>query len=258
MSFKHGLGSLLEAIGRLKDIPKRNYPEDEVFGVPQRAYGYLTPGFRKQYGIDKLQTGNICSCVFLSGVNENGAFLAHLDKVSIEYVPAMMSHLEDVLGNSYAMTMVTKQSLEGQEYVPQLIDMLTPFAKQLDQKKKGAMQALRIGTDLQGELFYPETHVVNEILDELESWYEMRGPMSKGSYRTSLDCFNEIDGFYIPPEAFEEDAAYKWLWRLKSREDIVKLITSLFPDKVKHGKLIEMVKGRGGHHEFEEGMVIPV
>lgn len=260
--FKHlqSFSAFAEALGRLKDLPKRNHPREEVFGIPQRAYGYLTPSFKENYRIDKLQTRNVISCVFLSGANENGAFLAHLDKASIEQVPAMMSHLEYVLGDSYEMTIVTQHSLQGQEYVPQLIEMLTPFAKQLEQKKKGNLQMLRIGTDLQGELFYPGqwSHAVNEGLDELEAWFETRGPMPDGSYRTSLDCFNEVDGFYIPPEAFEEDAAYQWLWCHKNRNELVRLVTNLFPDKVKHGKLIEMVKRRRGCRELEEGMLIPI
>jgi len=258
MNFNDALNSLIEAQTRLKDLPKISYPKEEIFGIPQRAYGYLTHALKKQYGIDKLQTGNIVSCVFLSGVNENGAFLAHLDKVSAEYVPNMMSHLEDRLGKDYEMTLVIRKSLDGQEYVPEVIDILKPFAKQIDQKKKGNLQMLRMGIDLQGELFYPETYAINEVLDELEDWFDTRRSIPEGSYRTSLDCFTEADGFYIPPEAFQEEVAYHWLRGNKDRDEIVKFITDKFPDKAKCGKFIEMVKGRIGNCESKEGMIIPI
>ena len=107
--FNESMRNIFEGMVRMKDMPKRTYPVEESRGVPQRAYGYITPDVKNEFGFDKLQTSNVAYCLPLVGKNKNGVFLAHLDEVSTKQVPYMMQHLEKVLGRDFDMTIVVKK-----------------------------------------------------------------------------------------------------------------------------------------------------
>ena len=136
--------------------------------------------------------------------------------------------------------------------------MIKPYANNIEKIVKGELQLIRLGVDLEGNLFYPESHVTNEANDELYEWFHIRGPVPDSIYRISLDCINDLEGLYIPPKAFEEEILYQWGRRSYTRDKMVEILEGLLPEEVERGQLIEMARGRVPYKERDQGMVISI
>lgn len=189
---------LLMSVGRpkLEGIPYREYPECEVLGVPQRAYGYVTPEIKDRYDIDKLQTTNVLTCVAFTGHNERGAFLVHLDDLVAKESPEMMGKLTRLLGYRFHFHVFsTPIHKKEQEYVPWLMnDLLKRYAIDIVEHQKGGFQFLRIGISVGGELFHPENDVKDDSLYGEENRLFMGALPEEITYRTNLVCINEMKG----------------------------------------------------------------
>lgn len=184
---------------QIPGIPYRAYPAKRVLGVPQRAYGYLTDGVYERHGIDKLQTSNVDVCVAVTGHNDKGAFLAHLDSLVEKEFPRAMDILVKILGNKFHFNIFTspfcqedlKDCHENQNYVPKLIKLLKKYAIDIIEYKKG-MLAICIGITRSGELFHPKNHVEDDTLYGEENNLFSGAMPDQVKYRLHLGCINEM------------------------------------------------------------------
>jgi len=250
------LTSLYHRILQLKGTKTRNAPLEETLGIPQRSYGYT------QGRIRYLQTGNINYCIALLGHNENGAFLAHIDNWCFKrgQIPQMLENLDRVLHAPFDMTLVyNKGEDKRQRYVKELKQMLLPLQKRLSEKRKSSVQILNLGVDKTGNIYYPENHVANEALDELEQWFYIRGGVGQSPeyyYRYDLGCVNQSKGTIIPSEGFTEEQLPKWINFTGSRKEVMKKVMRFF--RLTPKDYIEMALGRPYSSSCQDGALVLV
>jgi len=196
-------------------------PLEGILGIPVRSYG------RTEEKIKHLQTSNIIYCIILSGCNDNGAFLAHLDKYSFEQdqIPQMLKDLDSTLQRPFDMNLVYNEGKDERQYfIPELKKMILPFQRQLNEKRKKSSQILDLGVDKTGKLYCPGTRVVNEAHDQLEEWFYVRrgeGNAPRGYHREDLACVNDAMSIFIPPEAFTEEQCQRWMDLEATRTEVI-------------------------------------
>lgn len=178
-------------VPQMKGIPKLSFPEQEVLGVPQRTYGYLTPEIKEKHGIDKLQTSNVNTCLALTGYNENGSFLTHLDECVESQTTDMMERLAEKLGDKFYFSIFADYS--GPEYLPRLRRTLGKYSLGIGEFKKLPIQEFRIGITLSGKLYHPENFVKNSALYKEENDIFLNALPSQVNIRENLDCINEME-----------------------------------------------------------------
>ncbi len=178
----------------INGLSKVNYPENEILGVPQRSYGYLTTKIKDKYKIDKLQTTNIRTCTGIMGINKNGSFLSHIDECVDKEVPCMMDKLTKILGDEFNFFIFCNHNYSEQKYLPKVIEFLKKYSLNIEKYEKSLIQEWRIGISLDGKIFHPENCIKNDSLYKDENALFMDIPESCVKYRTSLGCINEMEG----------------------------------------------------------------
>ena len=177
---------------KIPNVPELDFPEHEVLGVPQRAYGYLTQEIKQKHGIDKLQTSNVFSCLCVAGYNENGSFLTHLDDLVEHESPKMMEHVAKILGKKINFFIFTNK--DEQDYLNKFKELLKKYSLDIHEYRKASQfQALRVGITLEGKLFNPKNLVKNDVLYEQEVGLTMGALASQIKYRTNLGCINKME-----------------------------------------------------------------
>lgn len=177
---------------KIKGVPIRNYPENEILGVPQRCYGYVNSEIKRIYGIDKLQTTNVHSCIFVAGYNINGSFLAHLDEVIVNDVPKMMEELSKRFIEKFEIYISRNIDLQ-EEWSKEIETTIEHYANSIRIAKKDSIQEFKIGMTLEGQLFHPIELVKNDSLygDENLLWVDK--PVSEIEIRKTLSCINHLE-----------------------------------------------------------------
>jgi len=151
--------------------------------------------------------------------------------------------------------MKIQKKAEDQFFVPKLLEMLGPWAKSVNHRKKGNLQAISLGMDTKGDLFYPEGYVVNEALDGLERGFEMSGSLMEGWFRTDLTCLNDMDGLVVPEEALEDHHFMGGIYA--TREEMIDSLLERHGNRIETTNYLELVARVSREEEPYRSVVIP-